>query len=51
MTCMSSSAVILGLVPRIHVFSPLCFQDVGGRDKPGDDGGEARRVSMKGRGR
>jgi hypothetical protein len=40
MTDIVLSTVIPGLVPGIHVFATLWFQDVDGRDKPGHDADE-----------
>ncbi len=45
------STVIPGLVPGIHVFAMLWFQDVDGRDKPGDDANETCCALVEGRAR
>jgi hypothetical protein len=37
MTRLSRSSVMAGLVPAIHAFRTLRFQDVDTRDKPGHD--------------
>jgi hypothetical protein len=37
MTFVSSSAVMAGLVPAIHVFMTQWFQGVDARNKPGHD--------------
>jgi hypothetical protein len=36
-----------GLEPGIHVFHPVRFEDVGGRDEPGHDGEGVRTVVLR----
>ncbi len=49
MSAHTPSTVIPGLVPGIHVFATLCFQDVDGQDKPGHDANETCCACVEGR--
>jgi hypothetical protein len=49
MSALTPSTVIPGLVPGIHVFATLWFQDVDGRDKPGHDANETWCACVEGR--
>ena len=47
MNALMSSIVIPGLVPGIHVFATLWFQDVDGRNKCGHDVVRDSRTSLR----